>query len=135
MLTAGEDPLYIARRLIVVASEDVGLADNHALPLAVATYSAAQTIGMPECRINLAHCVTYLAEAPKSTRSYEAYQRVCILFRIVSMDITDSNWLQAEEAAKLDETAPIPMHLRNAPTTMMKDMNYGQGYLYNPSYR
>jgi putative ATPase len=51
------------------------------------------------------------------------------------MDITDSNWLQAEEAAKLDETAPIPMHLRNAPTTMMKDMNYGQGYLYNPSYR
>lgn len=83
MLTAGEDPLYIARRLIVVASEDVGLADNHALPLAVATYSAAQTIGMPECRINLAHCVTYLAEAPKSTRSYEAYQRVCIRFWMV----------------------------------------------------
>jgi putative ATPase len=76
MLTAGEDPLYIARRLIVVASEDVGLADNHALPLAVATYTAAQTIGMPECRINLAHCVAYLAEAPKSTRSYEAYNRV-----------------------------------------------------------
>ncbi|CCA68520.1 related to MGS1-Maintenance of Genome Stability 1 [Serendipita indica DSM 11827] len=116
MLTGGEDPLYIARRLIVVASEDVGLADNHALPLAVATYSAAQTIGMPECRINLAHCVAYLAEAPKSTRSYEAYNL-------------------AEEAAKADETAPVPLHLRNAPTGMMKDLNYGQGYLYNPAYR
>ncbi|KAG8790109.1 hypothetical protein FRC16_001026 [Serendipita sp. 398] len=116
MLTAGEDPLYIARRLIVVASEDVGLADNHALPLAVATYTASQTIGMPECRINLAHCVTYLAEAPKSTRSYEAYQR-------------------AEEAAKADETAPVPMHLRNAPTQMMKDMKYGEGYKYNPAYK
>lgn len=93
MLTAGEDPLYIARRLIVVASEDVGLADNSALPLvcvilksclsylrtilqAIATYSACQTIGMPECRINLAHCVAFLAEAPKSTRSYEAYNKV-----------------------------------------------------------
>ena len=76
MLTAGEDPQYIARRLIVVASEDVGLADNDALPLAIATMGAVQHIGMPECRINLAHCVTYLAEAPKSTRSYEAYKRV-----------------------------------------------------------
>lgn len=76
MLTSGEDPQYIARRLIVVASEDVGLADNHALPLAIATMAAVQQIGMPECRINLAHCVTYLAEAPKSTRSYEAYKRV-----------------------------------------------------------
>lgn len=76
MLTAGEDPQYIARRLIVVASEDVGLADNQALPLAVATMAAVQHIGMPECRINLAHCITYLAEAPKSTRSYEAYKRV-----------------------------------------------------------
>jgi len=76
MLTAGEDPQYIARRLIVVASEDVGLADNQALPLAAATMAAVQHVGMPECRINLAHCVTYLAEAPKSTRSYEAYTRV-----------------------------------------------------------
>ncbi|KDQ18291.1 hypothetical protein BOTBODRAFT_52363 [Botryobasidium botryosum FD-172 SS1] len=75
MLTAGEDPLFIARRLIVVASEDVGLANNHALPLATATYSACQTIGMPECRINLAHCVAYLAESPKSTRSYTAYKK------------------------------------------------------------
>ncbi|KAF8750701.1 P-loop containing nucleoside triphosphate hydrolase protein [Rhizoctonia solani] len=114
MLTAGEDPLYIARRLIVVASEDVGLADNSALPLAIATYSACQTIGMPECRINLAHCVAFLAEAPKSTRSYEAYKK-------------------AEEAAQ-DSTIPVPMNIRNAPTGLMKELGYGEGYLYNPAF-
>ncbi|KAL1707450.1 hypothetical protein EV121DRAFT_255831, partial [Schizophyllum commune] len=75
MLTAGEDPIFIARRMTVCASEDIGLADNHALPLAIATMQACQLIGMPECRINLAHLVAYLAEAPKSTRSYEAYKR------------------------------------------------------------
>ncbi|CAE6466532.1 unnamed protein product, partial [Rhizoctonia solani] len=114
MLTAGEDPLYIARRLIVVASEDVGLADNSALPLAIATYSACQTIGMPECRINLAHCVAFLSEAPKSTRSYEAYKK-------------------AEEAAQ-DSTIPVPMNIRNAPTSLMKELGYGEGYLYNPAF-
>ena len=70
---------------------------------------------MPECRINLAHCVAYLAESPKSTRSYEAYNR-------------------AEEAAKAETTAVIPMHLRNAPTKLMKDLGYGSEYVYNPSY-
>ncbi|KAG8746621.1 hypothetical protein FRC10_004223 [Ceratobasidium sp. 414] len=115
MLTAGEDPLYIARRLIVVASEDVGLADNSALPLAIATYTACQTIGMPECRINLAHCVAFLAETPKSTRSYEAYNK-------------------AEEAAKQDATVPVPMVVRNAPTKLMKELGYGEGYAYNPAY-
>ncbi|KAJ1304908.1 hypothetical protein OPQ81_006042 [Rhizoctonia solani] len=114
MLTSGEDPLYIARRLIVVASEDVGLADNSALPLAIATYTACQTIGMPECRINLAHCVAFLAEAPKSTRSYEAYKN-------------------AEEAAQ-DSTIPVPMNIRNAPTKLMKELGYGDGYLYNPAF-
>lgn len=78
MLTAGEDPLYISRRLLVVASEDVGLADNHALPLAAATLMACQHVGMPECRLNLAHLVAYLAEAPKSTRAYVAYGEVCV---------------------------------------------------------
>ncbi|KAG9081517.1 hypothetical protein FRC06_005523, partial [Ceratobasidium sp. 370] len=92
MLTAGEDPLYIARRLIVVASEDVGLADNSALPLAIATYTACQTI----------------AEAPKSTRSYEAYNK-------------------AEEAAKQDATVTVPMVIRNAPTKLMKELGYGEG--------
>ncbi|CAE7223621.1 unnamed protein product [Rhizoctonia solani] len=114
MLTSGEDPLYIARRLIVVASEDVGLADNSALPLAIATYTACQTIGMPECRINLAHCVAFLSEAPKSTRSYEAYKK-------------------AEEAAQ-DSTIPVPMNIRNAPTKLMKELGYGEGYLYNPAF-
>ncbi|KAG9105188.1 hypothetical protein FRC07_009522 [Ceratobasidium sp. 392] len=115
MLTAGEDPLYIARRLINVASEDVGLADNSALPLAIATYTACQMIGMPECRINLAHCVAFLAEAPKSTRSYEAYNK-------------------AEEAAKQDSTLSVPMVIRNAPTKLMKELGYGEGYAYNPAY-
>jgi replication-associated recombination protein RarA len=70
---------------------------------------------MPECRINLAHCIAYLAESPKSTRSYEAYNR-------------------AEEAAKRDATAPVPIHLRNAPTRLMKELGYGKEYAYNPSY-
>ncbi|KIJ49622.1 hypothetical protein M422DRAFT_161447 [Sphaerobolus stellatus SS14] len=115
MLTAGEDPLYIARRLIVMASEDIGLANNHALPLTTATLVACQNVGMPECRINLAHCVAYLAESPKSTRSYEAYNA-------------------AEQAAKADPTAPVPLHIRNAPTGLMKDLGYGREYLYNPTY-
>lgn len=76
MLTAGEDPLYVARRCIVMASEDIGLANDRALPLAIAAYNACTIVGMPECRINLAHLVAYLAESPKSTRSYEAYDAV-----------------------------------------------------------
>ncbi|EMD37455.1 hypothetical protein CERSUDRAFT_114100 [Gelatoporia subvermispora B] len=115
MLSAGEDPLYIARRMTVCASEDVGLADNHALPLAMATLQACQTIGMPECRINLAHLVAYLSEAPKSTRAYEAYSR-------------------AEEAAKRDMTLPVPLPVRNAPTGLMKELGYAHGYHYNPDY-
>ncbi|TFY60522.1 hypothetical protein EVG20_g7383, partial [Dentipellis fragilis] len=115
MLEAGEDPLYIARRMVVCASEDIGLADNHALPLAMATLQACQLIGMPECRINLAHLVSYLAEAPKSTRAYEAYKR-------------------AAEAAKLDLTLPVPLQIRNAPTGLMKEMGYSKGYCYNPDY-
>ncbi|OAX31771.1 P-loop containing nucleoside triphosphate hydrolase protein [Rhizopogon vinicolor AM-OR11-026] len=115
MLTAGEDPLYIARRLVVCASEDIGLADRHALPLAMAALQACQVIGMPECRINLAHCVAYLSEAPKCTRAYEAYNR-------------------AEEAAKLDMTAPVPVAVRNAPTALMKELGYSEGYSYNPSF-
>lgn len=116
MLTAGEDPLYIARRLVVCASEDIGLADMHALPLAMAALQACQVIGMPECRINLAHCVGYLSEAPKCTRAYEAYNR-------------------AEAAAKLDPTMPVPVVVRNAPTALMKELGYAEGYNYNPSFR
>lgn len=115
MITGGEDPLYIARRLIVVASEDVGLADNHALPLAMATYQACQTIGLPECRINLAHCVAYLAEAPKSTRSYKAYAA-------------------AEQLATMPPLPGVPLQIRNAPTQLMKKLGYGKEYAYNPDY-
>jgi len=117
MLQSGESPLYIARRLIVVASEDVGLADNSMLPLATATYSACEKIGLPECQINLAHCVVALALAPKSTRSYRALK-------------TAKAALEEPGVAGL----PIPVHLRNAPTKLMKEMGYGENYKYNPDY-
>ncbi|KAJ7132868.1 hypothetical protein C8R43DRAFT_1023740 [Mycena crocata] len=115
MLTGGEDPAFICRRMVVCASEDIGLADNHALPLAIATLQACQNIGMPECRINLAHLVAYLSEAPKSTRAYEAYKR-------------------AEAAVSKDPTLPVPLEMRNAPTALMKEVGYGKSYKYNPEY-
>ncbi|KAI5116661.1 hypothetical protein M0805_000810 [Coniferiporia weirii] len=115
MLRGGEDPLYIARRMVVCASEDIGLADPKALPLAMATYQACQVIGMPECRINLAHLVSYLSEAPKSTRAYMGYKR-------------------AEAAAARDMTLPVPMQLRNAPTKLMAQLGYAEGYRYNPDF-
>ncbi|KAJ7045410.1 P-loop containing nucleoside triphosphate hydrolase protein [Mycena alexandri] len=115
MLTGGEDPLYICRRMVVCASEDIGLADNQALPLAVATLQACQNIGMPECRISLAHLVSYLSEAPKSTRAYEAYKR-------------------AEEAALAAPSLPVPLEMRNAPTALMKEVGYGKSYMYNPEF-
>ncbi|KAF2830097.1 P-loop containing nucleoside triphosphate hydrolase protein [Ophiobolus disseminans] len=117
MLESGEDPRYIARRLIVVASEDVGLADNTLLSLATATYSACEKIGMPECRINLAHAVTALSLAPKSTRAYRGLNN--------AMDALKEPGIAA---------LPIPHHLRNAPTKLMKDMGYGENYKYNPNY-
>ncbi|KAK3677789.1 DNA-dependent ATPase mgs1 [Recurvomyces mirabilis] len=117
MLQSGEDPLYVARRMVVIASEDVGLADNSMLSLATATYTAAQTIGMPECRINLGHCAVALSMAPKSTRAYRG--------------------LKAAFAA-LSEPGiaglAIPVHLRNAPTRLMKELGYGKDYKYNPDY-
>jgi putative ATPase len=117
MLESGEDPRYIARRLIVVASEDVGLADNSLLSLATATYSACEKIGMPECRINLAHAVTALSLAPKSTRAYRGLNN--------AMDAVKEPGVAA---------LPIPYPLRNAPTKLMKDMGYGENYKYNPHY-
>ncbi|KAG0345742.1 hypothetical protein BG005_001128 [Podila minutissima] len=115
MLVAGEEPLYIARRMIRLASEDIGLADSSALPLAIATYQACQTIGMPECDVNLAHCVAYMAKAKKSVDVYHAYGLV--------------------KATVSEEYAyPVPIHLRNAPTTLMKDLGFGAEYRYPPSY-
>jgi putative ATPase len=117
MLQSGEDPLYIARRLIVVASEDIGLADSSMLPFAIAAYTAAEKVGMPEARINLAHATVALAQAPKSTKVYRAL---------------------GSAIAALSEPGvagvPVPMHLRNAPTRLMKELGYGKEYKYNPEY-
>ena len=111
MLEAGEDPLYVARRLIRFASEDVGMADSRALEIATACYQACHFIGMPECSVTLTHCVVYLSLAPKSNALYKAY-----------------------EAAKRDAqkmlAEPVPLVIRNAPTRLMKDLHYGEGYVY-----
>ncbi|TKA80675.1 hypothetical protein B0A49_01624 [Cryomyces minteri] len=117
MLQSGEDPLYIARRMIVIASEDVGLADNSLLSLATAAYAAAEKIGMPECRINLAHCAVALSLAPKSTRAYRGLGAAM-------------KALREPGVAGL----PVPVHLRNAPTRLMKEMGYGKEYKYNPDF-
>jgi putative ATPase len=118
MLQSGEDPLYIARRMIVIASEDVGLADNSMLSLATGTYTAAEKIGMPECRIAMAHCTVALCLAPKSTRAYRALNNAFAA-------------LKEPGVASL----PIPIHLRNAPTKLMKELGYGDQYKYNPNYK
>src|SRR3989338_2118288 len=109
MVEAGEDSKFIARRMVVFASEDIGLADPVALQLANDVFRACETIGYPECAINLSHGVAYLALAPKSRESYDAY------FEVVD-DVRDTGNL------------PIPMMIRNAPTKLMKELGYHQGY-------
>ena len=111
MLEAGEDPLYIARRLIRFASEDVGLADPRALELATAVYQACHFIGMPECSVNLTQIVVYLSLAPKSNALYSAYE-------------------QAKMDALTQLAEPVPLQIRNAPTKLMKELEYGKGYQY-----
>jgi putative ATPase len=111
MLEAGEDPLYIARRLVRFASEDVGNADPQALTVAVAAKDAVHFIGMPEGNTALAQAAIYLATAPKSNAVYEAYS-------------------QAADDAQKDVAQPVPLHLRNAPTKLMKELDYGKGYRY-----
>ncbi len=111
MLDGGEDPLYIARRLIRFASEDVGMADSNALTVAVSVYQACHFLGMPECDVHLTHAVTYLAMAPKSNALYRACE-AC------KQDIRE---LPAE---------PVPLQICNAPTGLMKDLHYGEGYIY-----
>jgi putative ATPase len=109
MITAGEDPKFIARRMVIFASEDIGLEDPMALTIANNVFRAVEIIGYPECGINLAHGVTYLCRAPKSKASYYAY-------------------LSAMDDAKKEGNLPIPLNIRNAPTQLMKDLNYGKGY-------
>ena len=111
MLEAGEDPRFVARRLVILASEDVGNADPTALSLATSTFLTVERIGMPEARIPLAQCVTYLACAPKSNASYAALA-------------------QASEAVARHGSLPVPLHLRNAPTRLMKELGYGRDYRY-----
>jgi putative ATPase len=115
MLEAGEDPLYIARRLVRFASEDIGLADSRALEIAVAAYQACHFIGMPECNVHLTHAVVYLSAAPKSNAVDAAYMRAA----------RDAREMLAE---------PVPLHIRNAPTKLMKELHYGEGYEYAHDY-
>lgn len=115
MLEGGEDPLFIARRLIILASEDIGNASPNALVLAEAAFSAIHKIGMPEARIILAQCVTYLASQPKSNASYLAIE-------------------SALEEVRKNPLASVPKHLRNAPTKLMKDIGYGKEYKYAHDY-
>ncbi|MEK7478948.1 MAG: replication-associated recombination protein A [Patescibacteria group bacterium] len=116
MLQGGEDPLYIARRLIRFASEDIGIANSLALPQAVAAYDACHYIGMPECELALAQATVYMAKSKKSNVLYTAYGKV-------------------KEDIKNLPNAPVPLHLRNAPTKLMKDLNYGKDYKYTPDFK
>lgn len=111
MLEAGEDPLYVARRLVRFASEDIGMADSRALEVAVAAYQACHFLGMPECSVHLTHAVVYLSLAPRSNALYLAYERA-----------------KQDAVRQLDE--PVPLQIRNAPTQLMRELDYGKGYLY-----
>ncbi|MCH5280363.1 MAG: replication-associated recombination protein A [Lachnospiraceae bacterium] len=111
MLDGGEEPLYIARRLVRFASEDVGMADSNALQVAVAAYQACHFLGMPECDIHLTHAVVYLSMAPKSNALYMAVE-------------------EAKEDIREMPAEPVPLQIRNAPTDLMKELHYGEGYVY-----
>lgn len=116
MLEGGEEPLYIARRLVRFASEDIGIANSQALPQAVAAYQACHFIGMPECSVNLAQAVAYMALSKKSNKLYEGYMAV-------------------QKDIKEIPNVTVPIHLRNAPTKLMKELNYGKGYKYTPKFK
>ena len=116
MLEAGEDPLYVARRVIRFASEDVGLADPRGMEIAVAAYQACHFIGMPECTLNLTQAVVYLSLAPKSNAIDVAY-------------------LSAKRDAMEQLAEPVPLNIRNAPTRLMKELDYGKGYQYAHDYQ
>lgn len=115
MLAGGEDPLFIARRMIILASEDIGLANPNALLLAQATFDSVHKIGMPEARIVLSQCAIYLATSPKSNSAYLAI---------------DAALAEVEKG----DISPVPLHLRNAPTPLMKNLGYGKEYKYAHSY-
>jgi putative ATPase len=109
MVASGEDPKFIARRMVIFASEDIGLADPQALIIANEVFKAVEVIGIPECGINLAHGAAYLSQAKKNRQSYDAYNRAL------------------HDATKMGNL-PIPMKLRNAETNLMKEIGYGKSY-------
>ncbi|MDR1537922.1 MAG: replication-associated recombination protein A, partial [Clostridiales bacterium] len=115
MLEGGEDPLYIARRIVRFASEDVGMADSRALEVSVAAYNACHFLGMPECNVHLTHAAVYCSLAPKSNSLEAAY-------------------LSAKKDALETLAEPVPLQIRNAPTKLMKDLHYGEGYKYAHDY-
>lgn len=116
MLQAGEDPKFIARRMVVFASEDIGMAAPAALNIAVSTFLAVERIGMPECQYNLFHCATVMAKSPKSR------------------DVTNA-MNAALSTAREHPDAPVPLHLRNAPTKLMKDLGYNEGYKWDAGFK
>lgn len=116
MLQAGEDPKFIARRMVIFASEDIGLAAPAALNLAVSTFQAVERIGLPECEYNLYHCASVLVKAPKSRQVSEAM-------------------MAAKTAAREYPDLPVPLHLRNAPTKLMKDLGYNKGYKWEADFK
>lgn len=116
MIDAGEDPKFIARRMVIFASEDVGLAGNGALSLAVATFQAVERVGLPEAAYNLYHCATALARSQKSR------------------EVTDLMY-QAKDLAKKHPDAPVPLHVRNAPTQLMKEAGYSKGYQWQAGFK
>lgn len=115
MLEAGEDPLYVARRLVRFASEDIGLANSRALEQAVAAYNACHFMGLPECNVVLAQAVVYMAKCKKSNDLYMAYNK-------------------AAKDVKEQGNLPVPIHIRNAPTALMKELGYGKDYKYSPDH-
>jgi putative ATPase len=115
MIDGGEDPLFIARRMLIFASEDIGNANPNALLLANATFDAVSKIGYPECRINLSQCACYLACSAKSNATYMALKN-------------------AQDAIRRTGDLPVPLHIRNAPTKLMKNLGYGDGYKYAHDY-
>lgn len=116
MLQAGEDPKFIARRMVIFASEDIGLAAPAALNLAVSTFQAVERIGLPECEYNLYHCASVLVKAPKSRQVADAMAA-------------------AKAAARENPDLPVPLHLRNAPTKLMKDLGYNKGYKWEADFK
>lgn len=115
MLEGGEDPLYVARRLVRMASEDIGMADSRALEICIAAYNACHYLGMPECNVHLTHAVVYLCLAPKSNALEVAYNT-------------------AKEDARKTFDLPVPMQIRNAPTQLMDELGYGKNYEYSHDY-